>query len=81
MEVWTGPYSRTVAHLRFRESLEAVARSLDVSYLDLTPTLQASKRRTYHRRGIHWNAHGHKVVAHTLQTYLETTQGIEFDAP
>lgn len=68
-------------YMRFQEALEAVARTLNIAYLDLAPALLASNKRTYHRRGIHLNAHGHQVVADTLQTYLATTQGIEFHPP
>ncbi|MGI9326651.1 MAG: hypothetical protein ACR2PZ_15635, partial [Pseudomonadales bacterium] len=65
----------------FQENLEAVARTLNISYLDLAPALLASNKRTYHRRGIHWNAHGHKVAANALEKYLETAHAIRFDAP
>jgi lysophospholipase L1-like esterase len=65
----------------FPENLEAVARALNISYLDLVPALLASKKRTYHRRGFHLNSHGHLVVANALEKYLETVQAISFDTP
>jgi len=65
----------------FPENLEAVARALNISYLDLAPALLASSKRTYHRHGIHWNAHGHKVAANALEKYLDTAHAIRFDAP
>jgi len=43
---------------------------LDIEYLDLAESFKATWYRTYHRKGIHWNSHGHQVAAEAIYDFL-----------
>jgi lysophospholipase L1-like esterase len=57
-------------YLPYQLEIAAVCRRLGVEHFDLAPAFKRTWRRTYYRRGMHWNARGHEVAARALLPYL-----------
>ena len=62
------PYQAVVA---------ALCAELGIASLDPADALEATRWRTYHRLGMHWNATGHRVAADALLAWLARERLLE----
>lgn len=61
--------------LPYQIAIAGLCDTLGIEHFDLAPALKKAFSRTYYRQGMHWNAHGHEVVAEALYGYLEEELG------
>jgi lysophospholipase L1-like esterase len=54
----------------YQEQLRGLCAELGLDYLDLAPDFERAVRRTYFRRGMHWNARGHALAARAICRHL-----------
>lgn len=54
----------------YQKRVEELCQALGIPFVDLAPAYQASVSRSYFKRGLHWNAHGHKLAADSILHYL-----------
>jgi len=53
-------------YVPYQDRIRVLCERLALDYLDLAPAFERAWLRTYFRRGIHWNRHGHEVAADAI---------------
>ncbi len=64
------------------EHLEAISERLGIQSINLTPILKGDPRQpVYFEDSWHWNAEGHRIVAHALEGILDKNGWLEAEPP
>lgn len=56
----------------YQEKIKPICMKLDITCYDMASAFKGTWRRTYYRKGMHWNAYGHKVATEAIYNLLKT---------
>ena len=74
------PSKTEIEHLNdstpYQEKIMPICKKLGISCFDIASDFKSAWWRTYYRKGMHWNAYGHKVAAEAILNLLESSSSM-----